>query len=363
MSGILAPQEQKDLQKFLKFLSLKTVQVIVQSRLGDKVHTRSKPNAMGQDWFNLAIDDIPEITDETKKAMSGRLTSVDVPMCIEISLKTNEGDSMVLENWCLGMNQRQDAHAKITYTVYNRMGMLLKSLLSVTRVTPAYRLARKQGLDYVMCYRVYFGDVRVKELGEGFQTIHVGSVGTPVGSITLSAAYRTNLTMADRTPVMPLKSDHYSVQEHTQVTPEPTTPCGAWTMPDVATTGRINIAEEIASATATEVTEPHPRPAVHCAHPSQTCQASMRSKTIPQAFNNPNTHHAKGAFAGSPVSHGRSLPVLSSTPPFASLLCDRDSPKQTVTPDSSTRSSGSSQRKSSSYLQRKDSSSESVVIS
>ncbi|EDO39823.1 predicted protein, partial [Nematostella vectensis] len=88
MSGILAPQEQKDLQKFLKFLSLKTVQVIVQSRLGDKVHTRSKPNAMGQDWFNLAIDDIPEITDETKKAMSGRLTSVDVPMCIEISLKT-----------------------------------------------------------------------------------------------------------------------------------------------------------------------------------------------------------------------------------------------------------------------------------
>ena len=26
------------------------MQVIVQSRLGEKIHTKSKPNAMGQDW-------------------------------------------------------------------------------------------------------------------------------------------------------------------------------------------------------------------------------------------------------------------------------------------------------------------------
>ena len=48
---------------------------------------------------------------------------------------------------------RVDPNAKVTYTVYNRIGMLLKSLVSVTRVTPAYQLSRKQGTDFMMCYK------------------------------------------------------------------------------------------------------------------------------------------------------------------------------------------------------------------
>lgn len=56
--------------------------------------------------FNLAIEDMAEITTETKKTMEGRLPCKDQPMCIEISLVTNEGESMVLETWCLGMNNR-----------------------------------------------------------------------------------------------------------------------------------------------------------------------------------------------------------------------------------------------------------------
>jgi hypothetical protein len=43
---------------------------------------------------------------------------------------------------------------KVTHTVYNRMALLLKSLITVSRVTPAYRLSRRQGADsYVICYR------------------------------------------------------------------------------------------------------------------------------------------------------------------------------------------------------------------
>ena len=60
---------------------------------------------------------------------------------------------MVLETWCLGINDRVDSNTKVTYTVYNRIGMLLKSLVSVTRVTPAYQLSRKQGKDFMMCYK------------------------------------------------------------------------------------------------------------------------------------------------------------------------------------------------------------------
>ena len=48
---------------------------------------------------------------------------------------------------------RRENTNKITYTVYNRMGVLLKSLISVSRVTPAYKIARKQGHDYILCYR------------------------------------------------------------------------------------------------------------------------------------------------------------------------------------------------------------------
>ncbi|XP_037594773.1 autophagy-related protein 13 isoform X6 [Cebus imitator] len=136
-------------------------------------------------------------------------------MCVEISLKTSEGDSMELEIWCLEMNEKCDKEIKVSYTVYNRLSLLLKSLLAITRVTPAYRLSRKQGHEYVILYRIYFGEVQLTGLGEGFQTVRVGTVGTPVGTITLSCAYRINLAFMstrqfERTPpIMGIIIDHF----------------------------------------------------------------------------------------------------------------------------------------------------------
>ncbi|XP_072905298.1 autophagy-related protein 13 isoform X5 [Hemitrygon akajei] len=200
MDGELSPQDKKDLDKFIKFFALKTVQVIVQARLGEKICTRSSSSPTGSDWFNLAIKDIPEVTHEAKKALAGQLPGIGRSMCVEISLKTSEGDSMELETWCLEMSDKCDKEIKVSYTVYNRLSLLLKSLLAITRVTPAYKLSRKQGHDYVILYRIYFGEVQLSGLGEGFQTVRVGIVGTPVGTITLSCAYRTNLAfMSGRT--------------------------------------------------------------------------------------------------------------------------------------------------------------------
>ncbi|CAH2325937.1 autophagy-related 13 isoform X4 [Pelobates cultripes] len=187
------PQDRKDLDKFIRFFALKCVQVIVQSRLGYKICTPSDSSPIISDWFYLAIKDIPEVTHEAKKALCGQLPTVGRSMCVEISLKTSEGDSMELEVWCLGMNEKCEPDVKVSYTVYNRLSFLLKSLVAVTRVTPAYRLSRKQGHEYVILYRIYFGDVQLLGLKEGFQTIRVGSVGTPGGTVTLTCAYRTNL--------------------------------------------------------------------------------------------------------------------------------------------------------------------------
>ncbi|XP_043562149.1 autophagy-related protein 13 isoform X3 [Chiloscyllium plagiosum] len=215
MDGELSPQDKKDLDKFIKFFALKTVQVIVQARLGEKICTRSSSSPTGSDWFNLAIKDIPEVTHEAKKALAGQLPGIGRSMCVEISLKTSEGDSMELETWCLEMNDKCDKEIKVSYTVYNRLSLLLKSLLAITRVTPAYKLSRKQGHDYVILYRIYFGEVQLNGLGEGFQTVRVGMVGTPVGTITLSCAYRTNLAFMsgrqlERTqPIMGIIIDHF----------------------------------------------------------------------------------------------------------------------------------------------------------
>ncbi|XP_005169027.1 autophagy-related protein 13 isoform X1 [Danio rerio] len=215
MDSDLSPQDKKDLDKFIKFFALKTVQVIVQARLGEKISTCSSSSPTGSDWFNLAIKDIPEVTHEAKKALAGQLPGIGRSMCVEISLKTSEGDSMELETWCLEMNEKCDKDIKVSYTVYNRLSLLLKSLLAITRVTPAYKLSRQQGHDYVILYRIYFGDVQLTGLGEGFQTVRVGIVGTPIGTITLSCAYRTNLALVssrqfERTgPIMGIIIDHF----------------------------------------------------------------------------------------------------------------------------------------------------------
>ncbi|XP_028998475.1 autophagy-related protein 13 isoform X4 [Betta splendens] len=215
MDSELSPQDKKDLDKFIKFFALKTVQVIVQARLGEKICTRSSSSPTGSDWFNLGIKDIPEVTHEAKKALAGQLPGIGRSMCVEISLKTSEGDSMELETWCLEMNEKCDKDIKVSYTVYNRLSVLLKSLLAITRVTPAYKLSRKQGHDYVILYRIYFGEVQLSGLGEGFQTVRVGVVGTPIGTVTLSCAYRTNLAfMSNRqfersAPIMGIIVDHF----------------------------------------------------------------------------------------------------------------------------------------------------------
>ncbi|XP_059565466.1 autophagy-related protein 13 isoform X10 [Myotis daubentonii] len=130
-----------------------------------------------------------------------------------------QGSCLLLEDLCVWRSHsrllRCDKEIKVSYTVYNRLSLLLKSLLAITRVTPAYRLSRKQGHEYVILYRIYFGEVQLNGLGEGFQTVRVGTVGTPVGTITLSCAYRINLAFMstrqfERTPpIMGIIIDHF----------------------------------------------------------------------------------------------------------------------------------------------------------
>lgn len=107
---------------------------------------------------------------ETKKALqisqSDSITNR-LPLCVEISLQTVDGDKMILEVWSLNINtELSDPLIKATYTIYNRMSILLKSLISITRVTPAYKLSRRQSPEsYSIYYRIYSGEQQ-HNLGE-----------------------------------------------------------------------------------------------------------------------------------------------------------------------------------------------------
>lgn len=163
--------------------------------------------------FNLAVPDLCDVLEETKKAFTGELA---LPVCVEISLHTVDGDKMVLECWYLGLiPEQRDPSIRIMPTIYNRMGILLKSLVSVTRVTPAYKLSRRQGSDsYVICYRIYVDEPQLHNLGDGVKHIPVGQICTPVGTLQLSLAYRTKMTISPthtgRDNVIMLKSDHFN---------------------------------------------------------------------------------------------------------------------------------------------------------
>ncbi|KAL1376960.1 hypothetical protein pipiens_016580, partial [Culex pipiens pipiens] len=121
--------------------------------------------------FNIAIVDQPDVLAETKKVLQiSQHESIvtRLPLCVEISLQTVEGDNMILEVWSLAVQKDQcDLQVRATHAIYNRMGLLLKSLLSVTRSTPAYKLSRRQSADsYQIFYRIYIGEPQTHQLGK-----------------------------------------------------------------------------------------------------------------------------------------------------------------------------------------------------
>lgn len=129
------------------------------------------------------------------------LFNVNLPFCIEISLKTPENQTMILETWCILFNdQLKESSQKVNFNVYKKMSMVLRSLMCITRCTPTYQLSRRQSSDtYVLFYRMYCGEPIVHHLGENYATSKVGTIGTPIGSIIVNLAYRTRLTMTPQT--------------------------------------------------------------------------------------------------------------------------------------------------------------------
>lgn len=211
--------DKNEFTKFAKFLAYKGVQVIVESRKGVKIEANTKPRTNDSDWFNLQIPDSPEVNQATKNALPSDkiLETIRSKLHVEISVQTEDGDEMVLELWTLELDEAQfDTSLKAMNTVYFRMGILLKSVITISRITPAYHLSRKQRTEsFTIFYRVYNGEPKTKALGDSVKKIQAGTLKTPLGGLCFTVAYRTNFSISpnrsDKSETLLLKSDHFEL--------------------------------------------------------------------------------------------------------------------------------------------------------
>ncbi|CAF3375503.1 unnamed protein product [Rotaria sp. Silwood1] len=226
----LSNEDHEALEKFTKFFLVKAAQIIVQSRLGEKKITKSKPVCSGNEWFHLSIKDIPEVTVNAKKCLTDAqhllINPPHRPFCVEISLRTPECHTITLETWCISFDDSiSDPSQRVRFNIYNRMSIVLRSLLTCTRATPTYQLSRKQSADkYIICYKMYSGEPIVSHLGEHYSKKTIGNIITPIGRFVLNVAYRTRLTMSS-TPTdsgtvpcltqfgIDIKDDHFSLDK------------------------------------------------------------------------------------------------------------------------------------------------------
>jgi hypothetical protein len=60
-------------------------------------------------------------------------------------MDTAEGDSLVLEVWSIELDHsRRDVSVSVAHVLYPRLSLMLRSLVVLSRTTPAYRLSRSQ---------------------------------------------------------------------------------------------------------------------------------------------------------------------------------------------------------------------------
>lgn len=216
MAVRLSEQDKKELDRYNRNFVMKTLQVIVQSRCGEKSKYTAKENS-GLEWFSLPIPDLQELTAVARKTLgSGPLLTN--PINVEISLKKKESNNYIfLEVWSVSLDtESKDPDVKISSGVYSRMSQALKSVLVVTRAAHGSRVAQRQREDdYQLHYQFYVGNPNIELLGEEVKTVHVAAATTPSGTIRVKLAFTNSphvpaKTIKKQSQLVDIKDDHFS---------------------------------------------------------------------------------------------------------------------------------------------------------
>ena len=190
----------REVEKYLKFFTLKSLQCVIQSRLGLKEKTKCNPKAMGLDWFNLSLEnsDANNILQNNIRETMGKKIPPGLlqPVCLDIILKTSDAKYTVLESWQISTDpETNEAKSKNHFSVYNRLGVLLKSVISTARILPAYYLSRKVEADFSLFFKLHT-EINSLHSYELHNSMNIGSVASPAGKISISVLYRNKIWLS-----------------------------------------------------------------------------------------------------------------------------------------------------------------------
>ena len=190
---------QKEIEKYIKFFVLKSLHAIVSSRIGIHNKTRCKPSAKGQDWFNISLHDCEaniKLQGKIRDLLGKRIPTLWSPICLDIILRTADGSFIILETWQLSTDgENKELKQKNHFSIYNRLGVLLKSVLSISRVLPAFNLAKKNEKDFGLYFRVH-SEVYSLHQYELNNSLSIGFVKTPIGTIDIKTMYRSKIWLS-----------------------------------------------------------------------------------------------------------------------------------------------------------------------
>ena len=189
----------KEIEKYIKFFVLKSLQAIVSSRIGIHNKTRCKPSAKGQDWFNISLHDCEanrKLQGRIRELFGKRVPTLSSPICLDIILRTVDGSFVILETWQISTDSElKEPKHKNHFLIYNRMGVLLKSVLSISRVLPSFNLARNNEKDFTLYFRVH-SEIYSLHQYELNNSLSLGFVKTPIGTINIKTMYRNKVWLS-----------------------------------------------------------------------------------------------------------------------------------------------------------------------
>ncbi|CDW54480.1 autophagy protein 13 [Trichuris trichiura] len=174
------------------------IQIVIESRQGRRVRTMMRRVSRETDWFNLSVNESPEVTQVMKESLGERCMPDLHSVVLVISLRTTNGESLDLEIWKLSLDDQViDPSVSVRSQLYHRMSVMLRSVLCASRSTPVYRqYAGRQASDsFVLCYQICTDPPPIEQLGEEAKSCPLGCLSSPFGTLRLTLQFRTKMVI------------------------------------------------------------------------------------------------------------------------------------------------------------------------
>ncbi|XP_055333310.1 autophagy-related protein 13-like isoform X2 [Paramacrobiotus metropolitanus] len=197
--AVLDQDEFDDLQKYVSILAQKAASLIVEARTGQKCSTSSKPS--NADWFGLAVREVPNVRQDFKEMTKDHKAVLDKPFGVEIIARLpTSTEEIPIEYWWLWFDEDiRDQDVRVRYLVYNRMAVLLKSIIVSLRASPVNKLVRQN--DYFkFSHRLFVGKPNLDSLSPIAKNYKIGPLKTPYGSIFFMGACRETAFSETQSP-------------------------------------------------------------------------------------------------------------------------------------------------------------------